>query len=65
MTNIILMSFVSSGFINIHLKKAFVSKLLSNLLINGVQPPPLASRKKVCHMRSSEPDADIFKSFTS
>ncbi|KAI3373899.1 hypothetical protein L3Q82_022465 [Scortum barcoo] len=35
------------GFINIHLKKAIVSKLLSNLLINGVQPPPLASRKKV------------------
>lgn len=25
-----------------------MSKLLSNLLINGVQPPPLASRKKVC-----------------
>ncbi|XP_047463287.1 arginine--tRNA ligase, cytoplasmic [Mugil cephalus] len=35
------------GFINIHLKKTFVSKLLSNLLINGVQPPPLASKKKV------------------
>uniref|UniRef100_A0A8D3AS10 Arginine--tRNA ligase, cytoplasmic n=1 Tax=Scophthalmus maximus TaxID=52904 RepID=A0A8D3AS10_SCOMX len=35
------------GFINIHLKRTFVSKLLSNLLINGVQPPPLAARKKV------------------
>ncbi|XP_012673798.2 arginine--tRNA ligase, cytoplasmic [Clupea harengus] len=35
------------GFINIHLKKAFVSKLLTNLLVNGVQPPPLESRKKV------------------
>ncbi|XP_069001381.1 arginine--tRNA ligase, cytoplasmic-like, partial [Embiotoca jacksoni] len=35
------------GFINIHLKRPFVSKLLSNLLINGVQPMPLASRKKV------------------
>ncbi|XP_029304171.1 arginine--tRNA ligase, cytoplasmic [Cottoperca gobio] len=35
------------GFINIHLKKPFVSKLLSSLLINGVQPPPLYSRKKV------------------
>ncbi|XP_059208366.1 arginine--tRNA ligase, cytoplasmic [Centropristis striata] len=35
------------GFINIHLKKMFVSKLLSNLLVNGVQPPPLASKKKV------------------
>ncbi|KAM6907260.1 arginine--tRNA ligase, cytoplasmic [Xenentodon cancila] len=35
------------GFINIHLKRMFVSKLLSNLLVNGVQPPPLASRKKV------------------
>uniref|UniRef100_A0A667Z2E1 Arginine--tRNA ligase, cytoplasmic n=1 Tax=Myripristis murdjan TaxID=586833 RepID=A0A667Z2E1_9TELE len=39
--------FLSSGFINIHLKRTFVSKLLSNLLVNGVQPPPLASRKKV------------------
>ncbi|CAL8268578.1 unnamed protein product [Merluccius merluccius] len=35
------------GFINIHLKKNFVSKLLSNLLLNGVQPPPLPARKKV------------------
>ncbi|CAL8362319.1 unnamed protein product [Lota lota] len=35
------------GFINIHLRKAFVSQLLSNLLLNGVQPPPLAARKKV------------------
>ncbi|XP_067088269.1 arginine--tRNA ligase, cytoplasmic [Osmerus mordax] len=35
------------GFINIHLKRTFVSKLLTNLLVNGVQPPSLASRKKV------------------
>ncbi|XP_051903966.1 arginine--tRNA ligase, cytoplasmic [Hippocampus zosterae] len=35
------------GFINIHLKRSFVSRLLSNLLVNGVQPPPLASKKKV------------------
>ncbi|KAG7217170.1 hypothetical protein INR49_027711 [Caranx melampygus] len=35
------------GFINIHLKRTFVSKLLSNLLVNGVQPPPLPSKKKV------------------
>ncbi|XP_053703744.1 arginine--tRNA ligase, cytoplasmic [Synchiropus splendidus] len=35
------------GFINIHLKKTFVSKLVSSLLKNGVQPPPLASKKKV------------------
>ncbi|KAM3600813.1 uncharacterized protein V6R79_002869 [Siganus canaliculatus] len=35
------------GFINVHLKKNFVSKLLSNLLVNGVKPPPLASRKRV------------------
>ncbi|CAF89939.1 unnamed protein product, partial [Tetraodon nigroviridis] len=35
------------GFINIHLKRSFVSKLLSKLLINGVKPPPLASRKRV------------------
>ncbi|XP_006810442.1 arginine--tRNA ligase, cytoplasmic-like, partial [Neolamprologus brichardi] len=36
-----------SGFINIYLQKTFVSKQLSNLLINGVQPPPLPSKKKV------------------
>ncbi|KAG7252769.1 hypothetical protein CRUP_021410 [Coryphaenoides rupestris] len=35
------------GFINIHLKKPFVSELLRNLLLNGVQPPLLATRKKV------------------
>ncbi|XP_019725305.1 arginine--tRNA ligase, cytoplasmic [Hippocampus comes] len=35
------------GFINIHLKRSFVSRLLSNLLVNGVQPPPLASKKRV------------------
>ncbi|KAI4882808.1 hypothetical protein NFI96_012252 [Prochilodus magdalenae] len=35
------------GFINVHLKKALVSKLLTNLLLNGVQPPPLDKKKKV------------------
>lgn len=40
-------STISSGFINIHLKKTFASKLLSNLLKSGVQPPPLAAKKKV------------------
>ncbi|CAN9501036.1 unnamed protein product [Ophioblennius macclurei] len=35
------------GFINVHLKRTFVSKLLSSLLVNGVQPPSLTSRKKV------------------
>ncbi|XP_073689167.1 arginine--tRNA ligase, cytoplasmic-like, partial [Garra rufa] len=35
------------GFINIHLKRIFVSKLLSNLLVNGVQPPSLKKKKKV------------------
>ncbi|KAJ7997060.1 hypothetical protein DPEC_G00225000 [Dallia pectoralis] len=35
------------GFINVHLKKSFVSKLLTNLLLNGVQPPPLPNRKRV------------------
>lgn len=35
------------GFINVHLKRAFVSQLLSRLLVNGVQPPPLAKRKRV------------------
>ncbi|KAM6985842.1 arginine--tRNA ligase, cytoplasmic [Aplochiton taeniatus] len=35
------------GFINVHLRRSYVSKLLTNLLLNGVQPPPLAARKKV------------------
>ncbi|MBN3320632.1 SYRC protein, partial [Atractosteus spatula] len=35
------------GFINVHLKKNFVSKLLSDLLVNGVQPPSIEARKKV------------------
>ncbi|KAB5548644.1 hypothetical protein PHYPO_G00057960 [Pangasianodon hypophthalmus] len=35
------------GFINIHLKKSFVSKLLTNLLLSGVQPPALEKKKKV------------------
>lgn len=41
------MEIAGPGFINVHLKKTFVSKLLTNLLVNGVQPPPLESRKKV------------------
>uniref|UniRef100_A0A3B3ZI07 Arginine--tRNA ligase, cytoplasmic n=2 Tax=Periophthalmus magnuspinnatus TaxID=409849 RepID=A0A3B3ZI07_9GOBI len=35
------------GFINVHLKRSFVSQLLSNLLVNGVQPPPLPKKKRV------------------
>uniref|UniRef100_W5LD78 Arginine--tRNA ligase, cytoplasmic n=1 Tax=Astyanax mexicanus TaxID=7994 RepID=W5LD78_ASTMX len=35
------------GFINVHLKKTFVSKLLTNMLMNGVQPPTLDKKKRV------------------
>ncbi|XP_042305814.1 arginine--tRNA ligase, cytoplasmic [Sceloporus undulatus] len=35
------------GFINVHLKKDFVSRQLSSLLVNGVQPPATGKRKKV------------------
>ncbi|XP_034961060.2 arginine--tRNA ligase, cytoplasmic isoform X1 [Zootoca vivipara] len=35
------------GFINVHLKKDFVSKQLSSMLVNGVQLPALGERKKV------------------
>lgn len=45
-----LLGYSLSGFINIHLKRSFVSKLLSKLLINGVTPPPLTSRKRVCQL---------------
>lgn len=37
-----------SGFINVHLRKDFVSEQLTSLLINGVQLPILGERKKVC-----------------
>uniref|UniRef100_A0ABM5FLU8 Arginine--tRNA ligase, cytoplasmic n=1 Tax=Pogona vitticeps TaxID=103695 RepID=A0ABM5FLU8_9SAUR len=35
------------GFINVHLRKDFVSKQLSSMLVNGVQPPAVGKRKKV------------------
>ncbi|XP_078267442.1 arginine--tRNA ligase, cytoplasmic [Rhinoraja longicauda] len=35
------------GFINVYLKREFVSKLLKNLLVNGVQPPLVGPKKKV------------------
>ncbi|XP_075455279.1 arginine--tRNA ligase, cytoplasmic [Ascaphus truei] len=35
------------GFINVHVRKDFVSKQLSKLLVNGVQPPVIGERKKV------------------
>ncbi|KAM5171266.1 arginine--tRNA ligase, cytoplasmic [Mantella aurantiaca] len=35
------------GFINVHLRKDFVSKQLSKLLVNGVQPPVIGEKKKV------------------
>ncbi|XP_007520916.1 arginine--tRNA ligase, cytoplasmic [Erinaceus europaeus] len=35
------------GFINIHLRKDFVSKQLTSLLVNGVQLPALGKNKKV------------------
>ncbi|KAL7989261.1 hypothetical protein Chor_011927 [Crotalus horridus] len=35
------------GFINVHLKKDFVSGQLSSMLMNGVQPPDAGERKKV------------------
>ncbi|XP_025891478.1 arginine--tRNA ligase, cytoplasmic [Nothoprocta perdicaria] len=35
------------GFINVHLRKDFVSRQLSSLLVNGVQPPAVGRRRKV------------------
>ncbi|KAJ8266849.1 hypothetical protein GJAV_G00135380 [Gymnothorax javanicus] len=40
------------GFINAHLKKAFVSKLLTNLLVSGVQPPELKKKRVVVDFSS-------------
>lgn len=42
-----LLVFSYEGFINVHLRKDFVSKQLSSLLMNGVQPPAVGKRKKV------------------
>lgn len=50
-----LLGYSLSGFINIHLKRSFVSKLLSKLLVNGVTPPPLTSRKRVWQLQLSCP----------
>lgn len=36
------------GFINVHLRKDFVSEQLTNLLVNGVQLPVLGENEKVC-----------------
>ncbi|KAM4748563.1 arginine--tRNA ligase, cytoplasmic [Rhinophrynus dorsalis] len=41
------MEIAGPGFINIHLQKDFISKQLSKLLVNGVQPPVIGERKKV------------------
>ncbi|XP_072803357.1 arginine--tRNA ligase, cytoplasmic isoform X2 [Vicugna pacos] len=35
------------GFINVHLRKSFVSEQLTNLLVNGVQLPAIGENKKV------------------
>lgn len=42
-----LSSYCSLGFINVHLRKDYVSQQLTNLLVNGVQLPPLGENKKV------------------
>ncbi|PIK38346.1 putative arginine--tRNA ligase, cytoplasmic [Apostichopus japonicus] len=41
------------GFINIHLKKSFVRPLISRLVKEGVVPPPVGRKKKVCIDMSS------------
>ncbi|XP_071492205.1 arginine--tRNA ligase, cytoplasmic-like [Diadema antillarum] len=35
------------GFINIHLKKAFVAPLITSILTEGVMPPPIKKRKRI------------------
>ncbi|XP_069826771.1 arginine--tRNA ligase, cytoplasmic isoform X1 [Dendropsophus ebraccatus] len=35
------------GFINVHMQKSFISKQLTKLLVNGVQPPVIGEKKRV------------------
>ncbi|XP_044136837.1 arginine--tRNA ligase, cytoplasmic [Bufo gargarizans] len=35
------------GFINVHIQKIFISKQLTKLLVNGVQPPVIGEKKRV------------------
>ncbi|KAM4037028.1 arginine--tRNA ligase, cytoplasmic isoform 3-T4 [Anomaloglossus baeobatrachus] len=35
------------GFINVHIQKNFISKQLTTLLVNGVQPPVIGEKKRV------------------
>ena len=35
------------GFINISLKSSYVSKLVSKILVSGVQPPAIARKRRV------------------
>lgn len=39
--------YCSLGFINVHLRKGFVSQQLTNLLVNGVKLPAIGENKKV------------------
>ena len=41
------MEIAGAGFINVHLKKEFVSRELCNILVNGVRPPDVGPSKKV------------------
>ena len=43
------------GFINIHLKKRVVTSLLRDILVKGVQPPPVGQRKR-CVVDFSSPN---------
>ena len=40
------MELAGAGFINVHLKRDFVSNEISSLLTKGVRPPCLGSKKK-------------------
>ncbi|XP_053321328.1 arginine--tRNA ligase, cytoplasmic [Spea bombifrons] len=41
------MEIAGPGFINVHIRKDFISKQLTKLLVNGVQPPVIGERKRV------------------
>ncbi|XP_071950290.1 arginine--tRNA ligase, cytoplasmic-like [Antedon mediterranea] len=47
------MDIAGPGFINIYIKRSFVAPLISDILTDGVKPPPVGIKKRICLDMSS------------